>query len=80
MSTSSASKTSSIVTSAVLLCPASLTLAVAICECSSIIPDVKCLPVPSITVALPALKLVPIFAIFPFLIKTSVFLKYHLSH
>jgi len=73
MSTSSASTTSSIVTSAVLLCPASFTLVVAICECSSTIPAVKCFPCPLITVAFPSLKLEPILEIFPFLISTSVF-------
>ena len=63
------------VTSAVELCPASLTDDVAICECSSIIPAVKCLPVPSIILALDALRFLPILEILPFLINTSVFSK-----
>uniref|UniRef100_A0AB33KS58 Uncharacterized protein n=1 Tax=Tenacibaculum sp. Pbs-1 TaxID=3238748 RepID=A0AB33KS58_9FLAO len=64
--------TSSIVTSAVELCPDSFTAEVAICECSSIIPAVTYLPVPSITFAPIEDKLVPILAILPSLINTSV--------
>ena len=46
-----------------------------ICECSSIIPAVKCLPLAS-TIFEPAdFRLVPILMIFPFFIKTSVFLR-----
>ena len=67
--------TSSIDTSADEFCPDSFTEEVAICECSSIIPEVKCLPVASITIAFLSVNEVPILAIFPFLIKTSVCFK-----
>ena len=40
------------------------------------IPAVKCLPVPSITFAPVDGKFLPIFAIFPFWIKTSVSFKF----
>ena len=43
------------------------------CECSSIIPAVRYLPVASTTLAPPADKFVPMREIFPFLIRTSVF-------
>ncbi len=68
--------TSCIVTSALELCPPSLTpLEIAICECSSIIPLVRCLPLASITVAFGSERFFPIAAIFPSLINTSVFSK-----
>ena len=46
--------------------------AAAICECSSMIPAVKCLPVPSIIFAEASDKFFPIAAIFPFFTSTSV--------
>jgi len=67
--------TSSIVTSAVELCPDSLTAEVAICACSSIIPAVTYLLVASIILAFLALMFLPILAIVPFFNKISVFTK-----
>ena len=67
--------TSSIVTSADEFCPPSFTpFEMAICECSSIIPAVKCFPVASITFPFWG-KFFPILMIFPFSIKTSVSFK-----
>ena len=63
------------VTSAEEFCAPSFIEEAAICECSSTIPAVKCLPVPSITVALLDFKSLPIFEILPSSNKTSVFSK-----
>ena len=73
MSTSSGSITSAILVSAVTLCEHSLIPPeAAICECSSIMPAVKCLPVPSITFADASFKSFPTATIFPFFTSTSV--------
>ena len=72
---SSGFKLSAIRASEVTDCPPSLIDIAAICECSSIIPALKCLPVPSTTVAVASLKFFPIFAILPALSNTSVFCK-----
>ena len=47
---------------------------IAMCECSSIMPGVRCLPVPSITMALGSAlsKMFPMCFIFPSLMSTSV--------
>jgi hypothetical protein len=47
----------------------------AICECSSIIPLVKCLPEASTVFALASDKFLPTATIFPLLIATSVSVK-----
>ena len=61
------------VTSADEFCPPSFTpFEMAMCECSSMIPAVKCFPVPSTTFAPVDGKFLPIFTIFPFWINTSV--------
>ena len=61
------------VTSALELCPPSFTpFEIAIWECSSIIPLVKCFPLASTTVADASDIFFPIAAIFPFLTNTSV--------
>ena len=51
-------------------------LAAAICECSSTIPDVKCLPVASTILALDDFNPFPTAEILPFLTNTSVLTKY----
>ena len=65
--------TSSIVTSAEEFCPPSLILDAPICECSSITPLVRCLPVPSITRDPGALSIVPTALILPFTTHTLAF-------
>ena len=68
--------TSCMETSADELCPDSLIDDAAICECSSTIPDVKCLFVPSISIELLVfLRFCPISAISPSENATSVFFK-----
>ena len=67
--------TSKILTSAEELCPPSLIEAAAICECSSIIPGVRCLPLASITKAPDAFKFSPIALIFPSFTIRSVSCK-----
>ena len=67
--------TSNMLTSAEELCPPSFIEAAAICECSSIIPGVKCLPLASITFAPDAFKFFPIASIFPSLTIRSVSYK-----
>ena len=62
-------------TSAEEFWPPSLMLDAAICECSSITPEVKCFPVALTISAFPVDKLIPIFSILPFLTKTSVSFK-----
>jgi hypothetical protein len=69
------STTSSMVTSADEFWPPSLIADAAICECSSTIPAVKCLPVPSISMAFLSFKSLPIFAIFPSFKRISVFFR-----
>ena len=70
---SSGFKLSPILTSEVTDCAPSLIEEAAICECSSIIPAVTCLPVPSITRAPASDRFLPTLAILPSLINTSVF-------
>ena len=67
--------TSSIVTSAEEFCPPSLILDAPICECSSITPLVRCLPVPSITRAPGASPIVPTALIFPLTTQTLAFCR-----
>jgi hypothetical protein len=55
------------------LCPDSFTpLEIAIWECSSIIPEVMCLPLASIIVALASEIFFAMDTIFPFFTNTSV--------
>ena len=63
-------------TSEVTECAPSFTLPeAAMCECSSMIPDVRNLPLPSTTVAVGDDNDLPILTIFPALNQTSVSVK-----
>lgn len=59
-------------TSAELDCPPSLMETRAMCECSSMIPAVRCLPAPSMTRALGAEMFLAMRVILPFSTNTSV--------
>ena len=70
---SSGLRLSAILTSEVTDCPPSLIDEAAICECSSMIPAERCLPVASTILADASCSDLPTCAIFPSFTSTSVF-------